>query len=95
MRHADAEPDIDPALNLIERRWFASHAAVRECRARCDLLREVIEMAESEWRNVRARLERLEVVHEALGRLIESRDAPARAEDSSFSDEPARLSPAA
>jgi len=52
---------------LMERRWFATLKAISALRAECEVLREVIEDAETTWRGVRRRLAELETVRDALG----------------------------
>ena len=56
----DRYVDRDAAANLLERRWFASITAVRTMQAECDVLREVMEVAETAWRRARTRLAELE-----------------------------------
>ena len=57
----------DAAANLIERRWFSSISAVRAAQAECEVLREVMLLAESAWRRARAQLAELENLRDALG----------------------------
>jgi len=64
MIHRNA--DGDAAANLLERRWFASIAAVETMRSECAVLEEVLELAESAWRRARSRLARLEAMRDAL-----------------------------
>jgi len=42
--------DSDAEAALIERRWFATVRAVRRMQAECEVLREVMELAEASWR---------------------------------------------
>ena len=56
-----------PISLLPERRWFASITAVRTMQAECDVLREVMEVAETAWRRARTRLAELESLRDALG----------------------------
>jgi hypothetical protein len=60
-----AEPEI--AANLLERRWFSSIKAVRTAQAECEVLREVMELAEDAWRRARTQLAELESLRDALG----------------------------
>lgn len=53
---------------LLERRWFAAHQAVRAMRAECDILREVMDTAEANWRAARTRLADLNALCDALER---------------------------
>jgi len=64
----------DAAENLLERRWFAANSAAGALRAECEVLREVIELAEASWRRSRARLARVEELREALGEELAERD---------------------
>ncbi len=65
MIHRNA--DGDAAANLLERRWFASIAAVEALRSECAVLGEVMDIAESAWRREKSRLARLEAMRDALG----------------------------
>jgi hypothetical protein len=71
--HLDIDTDAETAL--IERRWFASMKAVRKMQAECEVLREVMELAESSWRLARSRLSSLEAAHDTLGEELAQRDA--------------------
>jgi hypothetical protein len=62
----DGYPDRDTAANLLERRWFSSITAVRAAEAECEVLREVMELAEAAWRRARAQLAELECLRDAL-----------------------------
>jgi hypothetical protein len=70
----DRDAEGDAAASLLERRWFASITAVRGMRAECEVLREVMEMAEVAWRRARSQLARLEAVRDALGEELAERD---------------------
>ena len=59
--------DRDAAANLLERRWFSSITAVRVAEAECEVLREVLELAETAWRRARTQLAELECLRDALG----------------------------
>ncbi len=63
----DRNADGDATAALLERRWFASIAAVRTLQAECDILREVMEQAEAAWRRARTELARLGALRDALG----------------------------
>jgi len=58
--------DGDAAADMLERRWFAAHNAVTALHADCETLREVLELAESAWRDARLRLAQLEVLRDVL-----------------------------
>jgi hypothetical protein len=64
----------DAAADLLERRWFASLTAVRTMQTECEVLREVMELAESSWRRARGELARLEALRDALGEELAERD---------------------
>jgi hypothetical protein len=64
----------DAAENLLERRWFAANSAAGVLRAECEVLREVMELAEASWRRARAELVRLDALREALGEELAERD---------------------
>ncbi|MGB6354269.1 MAG: hypothetical protein WBF21_09850 [Steroidobacteraceae bacterium] len=63
----DCSMDRDAAANLLERRWFCSIAAARAMQAECEVLREVMETAETAWRRARSKLMELECLRDALG----------------------------
>ncbi len=71
----DRNADGDAAALLLERRWFASVAAVRAMQAECEVLREVVELAEDSWRRSRSELARLEALRDALGEELAQIDA--------------------
>jgi len=73
----DRSSDSDAAASLLERRWFASTAAVRAMQAECEVLREVWELAEDSWRQARSQLVRLEAISDALGEELAQRDEQA------------------
>ena len=64
----------DSAANILERRWFSSIAAVRAARSECEVLREVVELAEDAWRRARAHLTELEILRDALGEELAALD---------------------
>jgi hypothetical protein len=64
----------DAATNLLERRWFAANNAATAVRAECEVLREVVELAETSWRRARAQLARLEVLRDCLGEVLAELD---------------------
>jgi hypothetical protein len=72
----DRNADGDAAANLLERRWFSSIAAVRAMQAECEVLREVMELAETAWRRARTQLAELECLRDALGDELAVLDAP-------------------
>ncbi len=59
--------DDDAAANLLERRWFAASAAAKTLQGECEVLREVMEIAEGAWRHARAQLAELETLRDGLG----------------------------
>ena len=77
----DRYTDPDAAANLLERRWFSSITAVRVAEAECEVLRGVLELAESAWRRARTQLAELENLRDALGdevAALDETEAPAR-----------------
>ncbi len=66
--------DRDAAANLLERRWFSSIAAVRAAEAECEVLREVLELADSAWRRARTQLAQLECLRDTLGEEVAALD---------------------
>ena len=66
--------DRDAAANLLERRWFSSIAAVRAAQAECEVLREVVELAEKAWRRSRDHLAEIETLRDALGDQLAALD---------------------
>jgi len=71
----DRNADGDATDALLERRWFASITAVRAMQAECELLREVMELAEDAWRRARSQMLRLEALRDALGDDLAHREA--------------------
>jgi len=69
------DADGDASAALLERRWFASITAVRAMQAECELLREVMQLAEDAWRCARGQLVRLEALRDALGEELADREA--------------------
>jgi hypothetical protein len=74
----DGYADRDAAANLIERRWFSSITAVRTAQAECEILREVMELAESAWRRARTQLAELEALRDAFGEELAAQDGQPR-----------------
>jgi hypothetical protein len=70
----DRYADRDAATNLLERRWFSSISAVRVAEAECEVLREVMELADAAWRRARTQLAELEHLRDALGNELAARD---------------------
>jgi hypothetical protein len=66
----------DAAANFLERRWFAANSAAVALSAECDVLREVLELADDAWRRARAHLDRLEALRDRLGVELEELDLP-------------------
>lgn len=67
--------DRDAAANLLERRWFSSITAVRDAESECEVLRQVLELAESAWRRAHTQLAELECLRDALGDELAALDA--------------------
>jgi hypothetical protein len=59
--------DDDAVANLLERRWFAAASAAKTIQEKCDLLREVMDMAAEAWRHARAQLAEAEGLRDELG----------------------------
>jgi hypothetical protein len=51
---------------LLERRWFAAHQAARAMRTECEILRDVMNTAQSNWRDARSKLANLDALCNAL-----------------------------
>ena len=66
--------DGEQAAELLERRWFAALRAARDAQAECELLLEVMEVAEEAWRRTRTKLTELEVLRDALGEQMAALD---------------------
>ena len=88
-------PDRDTAANLLERRWFSSITAVRTAEAECEVLREVMELAETAWRRARTQLAELEYLRDALGDELAALDACATPAPISIRPGPRRVMSAA
>lgn len=59
--------DDDAVPNMVERRFFATLAAVQTLKGECEVLRDVMELAEEAWRAARTRLVDLESLSDELG----------------------------
>jgi hypothetical protein len=66
----------DAAADLLERRWFAANNAAVALSAECDVLREVLELADDTWRRARANLDLLEALRDRLGAELAELDVP-------------------
>jgi len=64
----------DATAELLERRWFAAHNAVTAMQADCQMLRDVLEIAESAWRQARTRLAELEMLRNVLDEELAALD---------------------
>jgi hypothetical protein len=51
---------------LLERRWFAAHKAASGLRTECEILREVMNTAQANWRDARSKLANLDALCNAL-----------------------------
>lgn len=71
----DFYDDDDAAANAIERRWFAASAQVKIMQDECDVLHEVMDLAEEAWRRSHAQLAELEMLRDALGERLAGADA--------------------
>lgn len=68
----------DAAGNLLERRWFSSINAVRAAQAECEVLHEVMVLADLAWRRARAQLAELDNLRDALGDQLTYGEAECR-----------------
>ena len=68
--------DPEPAAEQAERRWFAVLGAVKNLKAECDVLHEVLQMAEQAWRSASAQLAQLEALRDALGDQMAAMEEP-------------------
>jgi hypothetical protein len=66
--------DDDAVANLLERRWFAASAAVKTLQGECEVLHEVMNLAEDGWRHARANLAELKALRDALGQQLTELD---------------------
>jgi hypothetical protein len=69
MRLADciaAQSENESDSVLLERRWFAAHKAAQAMRVECEILREVMNTAQANWRDAMARLANLDALCDAL-----------------------------
>jgi hypothetical protein len=70
--------DDDAVANLVERRWFAASTAVKAMQGECEVLREVMDLAEDALRHARAQLAELKFVRDALGHQLADLDVGQR-----------------
>jgi hypothetical protein len=69
MRMADciaAQSENESDSVLLERRWFAAHKAAQSMRLECEILHEVMNTAQANWRDAMARLANLDALCDAL-----------------------------
>jgi hypothetical protein len=59
--------ESEAALEMLERRWFATFKAASAARAECEALLEALETTEAAWHRARVRLAELESLRDALG----------------------------
>jgi hypothetical protein len=71
-RYADGEP----AAELLERRWFAALRAAKSAQAECEVMLEVVELAQEACRRTRSKLTELETLRDALGEQLAALDGP-------------------
>ena len=69
--------DDDAAMNWIERRWFAASAAVASLEGKCDMLREVLLLAEDAYRRARIELAETTELRDSLGARLADPEAAA------------------
>ncbi len=67
MTHCHLYVPDDSEANLVERRWFAAHAAAKAMHAECAVLLQAKEQADAAWRRARSKLAELEDLRDALG----------------------------
>jgi hypothetical protein len=67
LRSLSVADDEDPVASLTERRWFAASAAICAQEEECEVLREVMSLAEQAWRRSRTHLAELEALRDAIG----------------------------
>jgi hypothetical protein len=61
------ETEGTAAATILERQWFMAYQRVESLRTDCEILREVMEVAQANWRDATARLTRMEALCDALG----------------------------
>jgi len=84
---ANGYVDGEPAVTLLERRWFAAFKAASDARAECEALLESLANIQAAWSQARARLSDLEALRDALGEELEAvhgDERPMRAKESRF-----------
>ena len=67
----DFHDDDDAAANLIERRWFAASAKVKALQDECEVMREVMALAEKAYRDARMQLADLETLCDGLSHRLD------------------------
>jgi hypothetical protein len=70
----------EPAAELLQRRWFAAAAAVKNVDAECEVLLEVLELSREAWHAARERLAKLQTLRDTLGEQLANDPAPRREE---------------
>jgi hypothetical protein len=64
--HMAGQSENESDAVLLERRWFAAHKAAQAMRVECEILREVMDTAQANWRDAMARLANLDALCGAL-----------------------------
>jgi hypothetical protein len=86
MNRFNVDLDTDePAIEYLERRWFATLEAVASQEAQCKALQEVLKISEAAWRHAQLRLVALKGLRDGLEEQIDAlhgfRPAPALEQD--------------
>jgi len=67
-RRVDPEDSLESSLR--EQRWFAALSAAKALQAECEVLLQVRDMADAEWRRAVGRLKAFETLCDALGEEV-------------------------
>jgi hypothetical protein len=85
----------EAALEMLERRWFATFKAASAARTECEALLDAMEATEASWNRARVRLAELESLRDALGDEIAALDAGEAPAEASNLPRPRRVMSAA
>jgi hypothetical protein len=68
----DFETEGTTAATILERRWFIAHQHAEALRNECEVLREVVQVAQANWREASARLASMQALCTALSEEFSS-----------------------
>ena len=80
----DRYDDDEASPCLFQRRWSAATSAAKTLKSECDVLREVMELAEQAWRSARLRLATVQSLRDELAAQLTDPDVSRERESPLF-----------